>query len=148
MDSFIAGACGKHHNQNMVNCVLCAIEKSEENLKNIFMETKMKRIPFDLERAKKGEAFRMYSNDEYDTFYIGELDGEIFFWWLENGFKKVERSKPKEMWYHLIPDEPKPERWAVVEKRHLYMFVKKDAAIKAKADRDNYTVVKLADDEN
>jgi hypothetical protein len=119
------------------------------NVKKYIMEDttqKMKKIPFDLERAKKGEAFRLNKNDSSDNYYFGEVDADIYFWYInEEGNKWVDHETPDNNWHHLIPDEPKAERWAVISIGLLFKS-KEDAELFC-GNKNNYTVVKLADDE-
>jgi hypothetical protein len=108
------------------------------------METKMKKIPFDLELAKKGEAFRTSKTDKEDTFYIGEFDDSLFFWWIEDGVKEWNVSQPDKEWHHLIPDEPKPERWATVHKNRIFNS-EQEAKDSLFHPWENVVVVKLAE---
>jgi hypothetical protein len=112
---------------------------------------KMKKIPFDLERAKKGEAFRMPFNN-CDFFYLSNFGNQYHCKHRdhETGGWQASLYHNMDEWFHLIPDEPKQERWAVVIIKTIGL--KEDADKKAEylnrvIDGDEYTVVKLADNE-
>lgn len=113
------------------------------------METKMKKIPFDLERAKKGEAFRLGDTDVSDNYFVSITSNGIMAKWFQDDcwnkctFPLLDALY--EGWHHLIPDEPKPERWAVVYKMDVYDS-KEDAEYHRNGSTD-HLVVKLADDE-
>lgn len=109
----------------------------------------MKKIPFDLERARKGEAFRLHPDDVSDTFYIGEFEGLIFYWW-DNGIVRTwDRGKVHASWYHLITEEPKKERWIILPVCTIE-FTSKNAATDYQ-DAQFFDVatkiVKISDDE-
>jgi len=127
------------------------------------METKMKKIPFDLERAKKGEAFRMSKDDRSDNYHVLSNDEIITFKYNMGSdlfYTTLEIATDLKEAYHLIPDEPKAERWAVVQKKRIYNSEKiAEMDCQEYNDRQNrydaiatneidkYTVVKLADEQ-
>jgi hypothetical protein len=112
------------------------------------METKMKKILFDLERAKKGEAFHT-DIDTFPSFYIAHYEDMVWSKFTRKGKTVTYLEVPNDKWHHLIPDEPKLERWAVVSKKSIYDDF--NLAIEALKSLNtnynyNYTVVKLADE--
>lgn len=111
------------------------------------MEQKMKRIPFDLELAKQGVSFYINRNyKEVEVYYFADLNDDIFYRWEEDGIIEWDVDIKQKDWYMIVPDEPKPERWAVVY--NMCIFSTEDEADKCIEDRYNpasYTAVKLAD---
>jgi len=108
----------------------------------------MKKIPFDLERAKKGEAFRVSPRDQHDNFYIMHND-EFISLRYKSGFDNIYECclmTDTKRWHHLIPDEPKSERWAVVYNMDIHNS--KQEAEFHRNGSTNHTVFKLADDED
>ena len=117
------------------------------------MEQKMKRIPFDLELAKQGVAFRLTETDNTDNYYIADFQDKIWFKWTNELTKEElellsDIDKIKDA-FHLIPDEPKPERYVVTYPLEIYDNVKR-AQLECDAKNSNlvvgsdYQIIKLA----
>ena len=113
------------------------------------MEQKMKRIPFDLDLAKQGVAFRVSEHDISDNYHVLSNEQIITFQYKQGGdtyYSTLELGTELGEAYHLIPDEPKPERWVILPARAIE-YTSKNAALDASAllQEPFLKIVKLAD---
>ena len=111
----------------------------------------MKKVPFDLTLAKQGVAFRLFTGDKSDNFYIADRNEFICYYYKTmQGDERVECAEIDKSWYHVFQKEKIKGKWAVVGKDMILDNVKDAEILKAESNeivKDNlyYTVVKLAE---
>ena len=100
----------------------------------------MKKVPFSLELAKQGVAIFVGNLSHQPMTFLAEYNDKV---WLKynNGTSTI---CFKDNCYHLIPEEPVKERWAIISKNFIYES-RESAEKDLGSSSINYVIVKLAE---
>ena len=101
----------------------------------------MKKVPFNLQLELSGQATYIDGVDT-ELEFIAQCDAKL--WMKFNNGKTAIFAVDSA--YHLIPEEPVKERWAVVEQKLIFDdFGRASSFINLNNQWDRLTIVKLAE---